>query len=243
MGKGMAQKFAASGADVAIVARRHQPLADAAREIIAAGGRCRPYAGDVSRADEVSRLFSEIQNDLGRVDILVNNAGRSQAGKFEELSDEIWQSDFDLKVFAAIRFARLALPGMKNRRWGRIINVLNIGAKAPGPGTAPTTVMRAAGMALTKVLAGEGAPYNVLVNCLMTGLIVSDQWVRRHRSVAPQQPFEEFLAEQARAQRLPMGRFGTAEEFANLACFLASDAASYISGTAINVDGARSPVV
>ena len=243
MGKAMAQSFAASGAEVAIVARRPDPLADSAREIVAAGGRCRPYAGDVSKADEVSRLFSAITADLGRVDILVNNAGRSQAGQFEELTDEIWQGDFDLKVFAAVRFARLAFPGMKSRRWGRIINVLNIGAKAPGPGSAPTTVMRAAGMALTKVLAGEGAPFNVLVNCLMTGLIVSDQWVRRHRSVASQQSFEEFLAEQAKAQRLPMGRFGTAEEFANIACFLASDAASYISGTAINVDGARSPVV
>ena len=119
MGKAMAQKFAASGAAVAIVARRPEPLADAAREIVAAGGRCRPYAGDVSKAGEVSRLFSAIIDDLGRVDILVNNAGRSQAGKFEDLTDEIWRGDFDLKVFAAVRFARLALPGMKSRRWGR----------------------------------------------------------------------------------------------------------------------------
>jgi 3-oxoacyl-[acyl-carrier protein] reductase len=104
--------------------------------------------------------------------------------------------------------------------------------------------MRSAGMALTKILAGEGAPYNVLANALMTGLIVSDQWPRRHHSLGAQQPFEEFLQEQAKAQRLPMGRFGTAEEFANIACFLASDdAASYISGAAINVDGAKSPVM
>jgi len=243
MGKAMAQKFAASGAEVAIVARRAEPLAEAAREIVAAGGRCRPYSGDVSKAEEVARLFAAISHDFGRVDILVNNAGRSQAGKFEEVTDEVWQADFDLKVFAAVRFSRLAFPGMKSRRWGRIINVLNIGAKAPGPGSAPTTVMRAAGMALTKVLAGEGAPYNVLVNSLMTGLIVSDQWARRWRREESGRSFEEFLDEQAKNQRLPMGRFGTAEEFANIACFLASDAASYISGTAINVDGAKSPVV
>src|SRR6266446_1966812 len=179
MGKAMAQKFAASGAEVAIVARRPEQLAETAREIVAAGGRCRAYPGDVSRADEVSRVFSTITADLGRVDILVNNAGRSQAGKFEELTDEIWQGDFDLKVFAAVRFARLAFSGMKSRRWGRIINVLNIGAKAPGPGSAPTTVMRAAGMALTKVLAGEGAPFNVLVNAMLVGLIDSDQHVQR----------------------------------------------------------------
>jgi 3-oxoacyl-[acyl-carrier protein] reductase len=159
------------------------------------------------------------------------------------LTDEVWQADFDLKVFAAIRLARLALPGMKQRRWGRIINVLNIGAKTPGPGSAPTTVMRAAGMALMKVLAGEGAPYNVLVNALMTGFIVSDQWARRHRVEAPEQSFNEFLAARAKDLGLPMGRFGTAEEFANTACFLVSDAASYISGAAINVDGAKSPAV
>ena len=103
--------------------------------------------------------------------------------------------------------------------------------------------MRAAGLALTKVLAGEGAPYNVLVNALMTGLIVSDQWLRRYRSGSTERSFDEFLDAQAKSQYLPMGRFGTAEEFANVACFLASDAASYVSGTAINVDGAKSPVV
>ncbi len=243
MGKAMAQKFASAGAGVAIVARRPEPLAETAGEITAAGGRCRAYPGDVSKAAELTRVFAAVCRDFERVDILVNNAGASQTGKFEEIPDEVWQADFDLKVFAAIRLVRLAFPGMKDRRWGRIINVLNIGAKSPGPGSAPTTIMRAAGMALTKVLAGEGAPYNVLVNALMTGLIVSDQWARRHRREAPGQSFEEFLAAQAKSQRLPMGRFGTAEEFANIACFLASDAASYISGTAINVDGARSPVV
>ncbi|MGH7932907.1 MAG: SDR family oxidoreductase [Candidatus Binataceae bacterium] len=242
LGKAMARNFAEAGAEVAIVARRPEPLAETAREIIAAGGRCRAYSGDVSRAGEVSRVFAEVSRDLGRVDILVNNAGRSRRGPFEELSDEVWQADFDLKLFAAIRFCRLAFPGMKSRRWGRIVNVLNIGAKAPGAGSAPTTVTRAAGMALTKVLAGEGAPHNVLVNALMTGIIMSDQWLRHHRDEAPGQPFEEYLAGVARSQRLPMGRLGTAEEFANIACFLVSDAASYVTGTAINVDGGKSPV-
>jgi NAD(P)-dependent dehydrogenase (short-subunit alcohol dehydrogenase family) len=110
------------------------------------------------RDKEVSLFWIQCKSE-GSVDIAVNNAGRSQAGKFEDLTDEIWQGDFDLNVFAAIRFARRAFPGMKSRRWGRIIKVLNIGAKAPGPGSAPTTVMRSAGMALTKILAGEGAPY------------------------------------------------------------------------------------
>jgi 3-oxoacyl-[acyl-carrier protein] reductase len=130
-------------------------------------------------------------------------------------------------------------PEMKARRWGRVINVLNIGAKAPRPGGAPTVVSRAAGMALTKVLAAEGAPHNVLVNALLVGQIESDQW--RRRAEAAGRPLRELL--DGLGKDIPLGRVGRAEEFANLACFLASDAASYITGTAINVDGGRSPVV
>jgi len=160
---------------------------------------------------------------------------------FESITDEIWQEDLDLKLFAAIRMSRLVWSGMKQRRWGRIINVLNTFAKAPAANSAPTSVSRAAGMALTKVMAGEGGEHNILVNALLVGLIVSDQWVRRHAATAPGTNFDDFT--RGLAKGVPLGRMGTAEEFANLACFLASDLGSYITGTAINVDGGRSPVV
>jgi NAD(P)-dependent dehydrogenase (short-subunit alcohol dehydrogenase family) len=186
-------------------------------------------------------VWEQAQAGLGKVDILVNNAGTSATGAFESITDETWQADFELKLFAAVRLARLALPGMKERRWGRILNVLNTGAKAPPAGGAPTAVTRAAGMALTKVLAGECAPHNVLVNALCTGILVSEQWERRHQRTGGDQPFEQFVAEMGR--QVPLGRMGDPQEFANLACFLASDAASYITGCAINVDGGRSPVV
>jgi NAD(P)-dependent dehydrogenase (short-subunit alcohol dehydrogenase family) len=199
------------------------------------------YSADVTNADQVRRLFADAEGGLGKIDIVINNAGASSTGAFETLTDEIWMQDLDLKLFSAIRLSRLAWPGMKARRWGRILNVLNIGAKAPDAGGAPTHVTRAAGMALTKVLAGEGAPHNILVNALCTGLIVSDQWVRRHRSSGTNVPFREWLKN--KTGDIPLGRFGEAEEFANLACFLVSDAGSYITGTAINVDGGRSPVV
>ena len=247
LGRAMAVAFAKAGADVAIAARRQEGLDRARDEIVSAAkaaGRSpqvRGYACDVRDAAQITRLFESAHRELGKVDIIVNNAGTSRTGKFEEITDEIWQEDFDLKLFAAIRLSRLAFPAMKARRWGRIINVLNIGAKAPPPGGAPTAVTRAAGMALTKVLAGEGAPYNVLVNALCAGFFVSDQWVQRHKREAPDQEFARYLDEKARP--VPVGRFGQPEEFANLACFLASDAASYITGTAINVDGGRSPVV
>src|SRR5690606_30193067 len=157
------------------------------------------------------------------------------------ITDEVWQADLDLKLFAAIRLCRLAFPGMKNRGYGRVINVLNTSAKAPAGGRAPTAVSRAAGMALTKVLAGEGAPHNVLVNAVLVGRIESDQWVQRHAVENKGRSLAAFYEEMGKD--IPLGRVGTAEEFANMVLFLASDAGSYITGTAINIDGGACPVV
>jgi len=245
LGLAIAETFAKAGANVAITARGAEAL-EAARARIAAGskGKVIAVAGDVSKADDCARIFKTAEAELGQVDVLVNNAGTSQRGTFESISDELWQFDIDLKLFAAIRLARLALPGMKARRWGRIINVLNTGAKAPPAEGAPTAVTRAAGMALTKVLAGEGAKHNVLVNGLLVGRIESDQWVRRHAAEAAKgsnKTMDAYYAEMGKS--LPMGRLGTSQEFANAALFLASDAGSYINGTAINVDGGLCPVV
>lgn len=244
LGKAMALRFAESGADVAILARRKDVLDVAAAQIDAAGsGKVVAVSCDLMDPDATKSAFDAAEAGFGKIDILVNNAGTSRAGPFEEVSDQDWQDDFDLKLFAAIRLCRFALPGMKSRKWGRIINVLNTGAKAPPPASAPTSVTRAAGLALTKVLSGEGAPHNVLVNALMVGLIKSGQWERAHAQKNPEQPLEEFLQDMADSRKLPIGRMGEAEEFANIACFLASDAGSYITGTSINVDGGRSPVV
>jgi len=245
LGLAMATRMAASGADVAIFARRANVIEEAVLEIEkTAKGRVAGFPCDVRDAGDLTRAFGAVMSSLGKVDIVVNNAGTSQTGKFLEITDEVWQADLDLKLFAAIRLSRLAMPQMIARRWGRIINVLNTGAKAPRPGSAPTAVSRAAGMALTKVLAGEGAPHNVLVNAMLVGLIRSDQVVRRHaaaRAAGSNESLEDFIAKQG--ANVPLGRMGTAEEFANLACFLSSDAGGYITGTAINVDGGACPVV
>ncbi len=242
IGFAIAEGLAQSGANVAMVARRAEVLDEAVAAIgKKATTKVVAIPGDVSDGDECTRIFEAAKGALGQVDILVNNAGSSQRGPFEDITDTVWQADLDLKLFAAIRLCRLALPEMKSRRWGRIINVLNTGAKAPPAEGAPTAVTRAAGMALTKVLAGEGAAHNVLVNSLHVGRIESDQWVQRHAAEGGKRSLEDFYAEMG--QTLPMGRIGTAEEFANMACFLASDAATYITGSAINVDGGLSPVV
>jgi 3-oxoacyl-[acyl-carrier protein] reductase len=240
IGLAIATRFAASGADVAIVARGREALDAAVKQIGAtAKGRVIGAQGDVGTAADVQRAYDDVMTAFGKIDIAVNNAGTSRNGPFDNLSDDVLQSDLDLKLFAAVRLSRLVWPQMKERRWGRIINVLNIGAKAPRAASAPTSISRAAGMAFTKVLAGEGAPHNVLVNALLIGLIEADQHVQAAKRKGV--PLEGYKA--GLAKDIPLGRFGRAEEFANLACFLVSDAGSYVTGTAINVDGGRSPVV
>jgi len=240
IGLAVAARFAASGADVAIVARGRAGLDEAAMTIGAtARGKVLALQGDVAVASDISRTYEQAMQAFGKLDIVMNNAGESRTGAFEQITDEIWREDFDQKLFAAIRLTRLAWPQMKERQWGRVINTLNIGAKAPRGGSAPTTITRAAGMALTKVLAGEGAPHNILVNALLVGLIEADQHVRRAAQTGVD--LKDYM--DARGREIPLGRMGRAEEFANIACFLVSDAASYITGTAINVDGGRSPVM
>lgn len=242
LGRAMAKTFAQSGADVAILARRQDVLEEARREIAAvAQTRVVPIACDVKDAGQLGQAWERAVGELGKIDILVNNVGTSATGPFEKITDEDWRNDLELKLFSAIRLTRLAWPGMKQRKWGRIVNVLNTAAKAPAAGTAPTSVTRAAGMALTKALAGEGAPDGILVNALCTGILVTDQWNRHHKRLKPDLSFDDFVVEMGR--QVPLGRMGDAQEFANMACFLASDAASYVTGAAINVDGGKSPVV
>jgi 3-oxoacyl-[acyl-carrier protein] reductase len=242
LGKAIATEFSRSGANVAIVSRGQEALDVAKAEITEVSeGKIITVAADIRQADECARAVAEAEAALGGIDVLVNNAGTSQRGPFLEVSDELWQDDLDLKLFASIRLSRLVIPGMRERRWGRIINVLNVGAKMPGAEGAPTAVSRAAGMALMKVLANEGAPHNVLVNGMLVGKIRSDQWERRHAQDPSGLSLEDWYEETGKDQ--PMGRLGLPEEFANMACFLASDAGSYINGAAINVDGGLCKVV
>lgn len=245
LGRAMAMVFAAAGASVAITARREDVLEATRKEVAEAGGgnKVCAVAGDMNKQADIERVVKTVEQELGPVDVLVNNAGTSRRAPFVEITDAQWEEDLGLKLFGAIRLCRLVYPGMKERRWGRIINVLNTGAKAPPAGGAPTAVSRAAGMALTKALAGEGAPHNVLVNGLLVGRIESDQWRNRWEATDKKISYEQYLDNMAKEMKLPLGRLGEAEEFANMACFLCSDKGSFITGTAINVDGGLSPVV
>lgn len=250
LGRAMAQSFYQAGARVAILARRDGPLQETRAAIVGrgadggeppTGARIEAYSCDVSDAAAVTKVHAQVVEDLGEVDILINNAGQSATKPFMSITDAEWQADMDLKLFAAIRLSRAVWPAMERNGGGRIINMLNTAAKAPPPNSAPTSVTRAAGMAFTKVLAGEGAPHNILVNALLIGFLKSDQIRRMYDASGANQTLEEFI--DAAGAQLPMGRMGEAEECANLALFLASDAASYVTGTAINMDGGLSKVV
>lgn len=241
IGKAIAERFGASGADVVLLARRAGVIKATVNELRSkVQGRIVGYPCDVSSSQDVRETFAKISRDVGGIDILVNNAGSSARSPFADLEREAMVSDLDLKLFSAVQLSQLAAVHMRERQWGRIMQVVSIVGKAPLAGTAPTSVSRAAGIAMTKVMASELAPANILVNAICVGYIKSDQWVRWHQQQNPEMDFEDYV--KSRSEGIPLGRLGEAEEVANLACFLASDAASYITGSAINVDGGRSPV-
>jgi NAD(P)-dependent dehydrogenase (short-subunit alcohol dehydrogenase family) len=237
LGRASAERFAREGARVAICARRKDVLERAADGIRkATGAEVLAQPADVTQAADIEAFVNAVVARFDGVDVLVNNAGTSSAAPFAQVDDATWQRDFDLKVMGAIRFCRLVIPLMKRRGGGRIINVTTVGGKAPAARALPTSLTRAAGINLTKSLANEHAADRILVNTICLGLVKSAQWERRAKG-----DLETYYQEAAK--RVPVGRVGEAEEFADLVAFLASARAGYITGTAINFDGGMSSVV
>lgn len=239
IGKATALRLAAEGAQVVICARGRELLDATAAQVRDAGGQVQAVAADVSKPDAAGRIVDEALKAFGRIDILVNNAGTSATGAFESVGDEVWQADFDLKLFGAIRLIRRALPHMKQEGGGRIINITNIGAKQPSAGSMPTTVTRAAGLAMTKALSREFAADRILVNTVCIGLVRAGQ----HEKTAARRGIDVEELYQTLGGNVPLGRVGKAEEVANVIAFLASDAASFVTGTSINLDGGASAVL
>ncbi len=239
IGKATALRLAMEGAQVAICARRADVLRKAADEINSAGGEALAVVADVTKPEDVQRFIAETVKQFGRLDILVNNAGTSNANPFEGVHDEVWQQDLELKLFGAVRAARAAIPHMKRQGGGRIINVTMVAGKQPGAKSLPSSVSRAAGIALTKALSRDMAEHNILVNTVCVGLIKSAQHERHaaRQGLTPEQRYAQM------GKNVPLGRFGEAEEAANVIAFLASEAASYVTGASINVDGGMSGVV
>ncbi len=244
IGLATATKMAQEGALVGICARRQGPLEKVAEIILAAGGAdALMVAADVSKPGEPERFIAEVVKRFGRLDILVNNAGREALGPFEKTDDAAWQADLDLKLFGAIRTIRAAVPHLRAVKGGRIINITHVGAKQPRARSVPTSVSRAAGIALTKALSKEFAVDGILVNTVCIGLIWSSQWERKLRALPSPLSTEEYERQIVTDRAIPLGRMGRSEEVASLIAFLASEQASYITGASINIDGGLCNVV
>ena len=245
IGKATALRLCQEGVRVTICARRPEVLHRAAAEIRArTGGEVLAIPADVCSDAQVEAMVQQTVARYGGVDILVNNAGGSRAFPFFEASDALWREDLEIKLFGAIRCSRAVIPSMRQRGGGRIINITTVGGKAPGQKALPTSVSRAAGINLTKSMATEFAPENILVNTICLGLVKSAQWERRYQQQRQQMPeltLDAFYAQVGK--RVPLGRMGEPEEVADLIAFLVSSRAAFITGTAINFDGGAGAVV
>jgi len=240
LGAALADRLVEEGARVAVCGREPQRLAAAQERLRDAGGNALVVQADVTRLADLERFVDAAATRWGRIDGLVNNAGKSAAGRIDEVSDEDWIADLDLKVLAAVRCTRLAVPHLAAAGGGAIVNVLNVGARAPGTASLPTTASRAAGLAITKAASKDLGGHGIRVNAVLIGLVQSGQW--RRRADAAGQSEDELYRQLAQHASIPLGRVGRSEEFADLAAYLLSDRSSYVTGSAINLDGGTSPV-
>lgn len=237
LGLALARNLVAEGAHVAVCGRDAERLARAQALL---GGDALCFEADVTKESELDEFIDATLARFGRLDGAVNNAGRSAGSAVAASSDQAWREDYELKVISALHVARRVLPALEATK-GAILNVLAIMARTPQANSTPTTASRAAGLALTKALANEVGPRGIRVNAILIGLIESGQWERVAKSTntAPDELYENM----AKGLNIPLGRIGRAEEFADLATFLLSPRASYVTGVGVSIDGGLSPVI
>ena len=200
LGRAVCRSLVSEGASVALCARNVERLEATARDLRASGGNVLDVPADVTRLDDLRRFVDEAMERFGRIDGLVNNAGRSSAKLLANSEDGDFYEDMDLKLHSAVRLTRLALHELRRTR-GSVVNVLAISAKTPGAGSTPTSVSRAAGLALSKALSKELGPSGIRVNAVLVGYIESAQWERRAAAtgVSP----EELYAADREGRRHP----------------------------------------
>jgi len=233
LGKACAAALAAAGARVAILSRRPHELERVAAEIGAAASVC----CDLADGGSIAAAAAGVREQLGPVSILVNNCGGPPPGTFDSITEEQWDHAYQQVFLSTLRMTRAVLPMMREARWGRIVNILSTSVEQPIPGLILSNAFRPALAGWAKTLASELAADNILVNCVCPGRILTaraqsvDEMISRRTG----QPIEQVRA--AHSAHVPLKRYGQPEEFGQVVAFLASERASYVTGSVIRVDG------
>ena len=225
IGKAIAEKFAAEGASVAILYSSNSASADAVvEEIRNAGGTAKAYQCHVENSDEVGNTIDEVVNDLGKIDILVNNAGITRDKLLMMMKEEDFDDVISVNLKGAYNTMRKVCPMLARQRWGRIINLSSIAGINGNAGQVNYSASKAGLIGMTKSAAREFAGRGITVNAIAPGFVETDMT-------------EKFASDENVMKRIPVGRMGRPDEIASLALFLASDAAAYITGEVIRIDG------
>jgi 3-oxoacyl-[acyl-carrier protein] reductase len=241
LGKATALALSQEGAIVGISARDINTLNQAAEEIHqATGNRVLAVPADVTVRQDLERLAQKVRQELGVIDILVNNAGGPRPGLFVEMSDDDWLQAFNLNFLSATRLTRIVLPAMREKRWGRIINITSIGVKQPLPNLILSNAVRTGLVAMAKTLAGQVAAYGITVNNVCPSYFLTDRIHSLAASIASQNASTAAEVIAGWEASIPLHRLGKPEELAAAIAFLASEKAAYITGATIQVDGGYS---
>ncbi len=251
IGRATARMLCAEGADVLLVANSEDALLDAADECAAAGqeagGRAESLVADVTDAEAAGLIKREADERLGQLDVLVNNAGTAQWRDLDDIPDEDWYAAWELNVMAPMRLMRAAAPAMRERGWGRIVNVSSTAGKRPSAAMAEYSVAKAAELSLSRLFADRYAPHGVLVNAICPGPVKSGLWMDegglldQSKELGGHSSREEAL--EAAGSKRPIGRLAEPDEIAGAIVFLCSEQASYTSGAAWSVDGGTVQVI
>jgi NAD(P)-dependent dehydrogenase (short-subunit alcohol dehydrogenase family) len=249
IGRETARLLCAEGARLLLVARGETDLAEALEECRGddAGGEAEALALDVTAQDAGQRMVAECERHFGRADVLVNNAGTSQWRPLDEVPDEDWQAAWDLNVMAPLRAMRAAIPGMRERGWGRVVNVASTAGKRPSASMPEYSVAKAAELSLSRLFADRHAAEGVLVNAVCPGPTKSEMWMAegglldQSQRVGGHESREHAL--DAAGGKRPIGRLAEVEEIAAAIVFLCSERASYVAGAAWSVDGGTVQVI
>ncbi|PTM59602.1 SDR family oxidoreductase [Desmospora activa] len=237
LGKAIAAQLVREGAHVMLTSRNEEKLASVKAELQPMGtGKVAYHAADITKVDDIRSLVQQTRDTFGKIDILINNAGGPPGGSFDQFSDDDWQKAFELNLLSYIRIIREVLPDLK-REGGRVINIASSSIKQPIPGLLLSNTFRLGIVGLTKTLAEELAPYGITINTVAPGRIATDRVAFLDQMKADRLGVNREQIEKQSRQAIPLKRYGTPEEFANVVTFLVSDANSYMTGSSILVDG------